>query len=404
VKSLALAGKAGSSSSMLQRCLYLLLTITYTAQLLGQADSSRQKRPIDANFLLSYYQQDGQHSAVTGGRGTEELSDIATRLTLIIPVDTLGSLEAGITVNRYSSASTDMIDSRISSASADDIRAAWHLGWLQAENSKGRSYGYSLGGSVESDYVSTSLHGNYYTPLGKNQQQALFIDGQVFLDRWVLYFPGELRDTIQPHIDTDRRFSYHLDVQYQWVVNRRLQLSLSAGLSHQQGLLSTPFHRVYFPGEELPRIERLPNQKWKFPLGVRLHYFLGSSWVIRSFYRYYRDDWGMNAHSFNLELPWKASTRWTLTPIYRYHSQQAANYFQPFAMHLNDADYYTSDFDLSSLHSHKLGLGFRFTPFWKWNWRRLGWNGQVRSIGIRLVHYRRSDGLTSWAITSLWQN
>ena len=48
----------------------------------GQADTSAyQKKPLqleEANLLFSYYQQDGNNSAVTGGVGSEKLSDAAT--------------------------------------------------------------------------------------------------------------------------------------------------------------------------------------------------------------------------------------------------------------------------------------------------------------------------------------
>jgi hypothetical protein len=382
--------------------LWIIAMLAAVPLLYSQSDSIRTFKEVDANFLLSYYQQDGQNSAVTGGRGTEELTDLSGTLTLYVPVDSSGGVSGSISVNYYTSASTDKIDSRISSASEDDIRAAWRLGWQQNPNSKGRAYDFSLGGSVESDYISTNLYGSYFLPLDKSQQHALNIDAQAYFDRWVLYFPEELRDTIHPFITTDRRFSYHLNLQYLWVVNRRMQLALSTGLSMQHGLLSTPFHRVYFENQPVAKIERLPSQKWKWPLGIRAHYFLGSSWIIRGFYRFYLDDFGMRAQSFTVELPWKVSPHLTITPLYRYHTQTAVRFFQPFAQHRADATFYTSDFDLSALQTHKMGIGIRLLPYWKWKINAMGWEGQLRSIGVRLTHYRRSDGLSSWAVSTYW--
>lgn len=37
---------------------------------------------IEVDFLMSYYKQDGIHSAVSGGRGMEELTNITLRLLL----------------------------------------------------------------------------------------------------------------------------------------------------------------------------------------------------------------------------------------------------------------------------------------------------------------------------------
>ncbi|MCB0595959.1 MAG: DUF3570 domain-containing protein [Lewinellaceae bacterium] len=379
-----------------------LLLIIQVNQLPGQSPlDSAARAPIDVNILFNYYTQEGNNSAVTGGVGTEELTDYDTRIIAIIPVDSASRLSAEAGFNTYSSASTDRIDSRMSSASSSDIRAAIQLGWEQEKPETGQSYSWSMGGSVESDYLSMNLHGSYYLPL-KGEQSALFVDAQAFFGRWVLYFPEELRDTVQPFITTDRRFSYHLDLQYQYILNRRTSLALSTGFSFQHGLLSTPFHRVYFTEGELPRIERLPAQRWAWPASLRLHYFAGGGLITRFFYRYYRDGFGVRAHSLELELPLKLSPIFTLTPVYRYHRQRASSFFEPYRINQPGAEFYTSDYDLSTFSSHKIGLGLQLSPIGRWRMlgkRRLG---ELTSISLRIAHYRRSDGLRAWMGSMLW--
>ena len=44
-------------------------------------------RAIDVNFLSSYYQQEGNNSAVEGGVGTEHLIDGANMLIVNVPID-----------------------------------------------------------------------------------------------------------------------------------------------------------------------------------------------------------------------------------------------------------------------------------------------------------------------------
>ena len=384
--------------------LFLLLSIMMllSTSLWGQpAPDSSRSQPIDVYFLFNYYDQDGNNSAVTGGRGTEELTDYDTRLVVKVPIDSLSRLSAEAGVNTYSSASTDRIDSRMSSASSSDIRAAVQLGWEQEKPDNKQAYSWGMGGSVESDYLSMNVQGSYYWPL-KDEQRALYLNASAYFGRWVLYFPAELRDTIQPFITTDRRFSYHLNVQYQQIINRRTSLALSTGLSYQHGLLSTPFHRVYFPEEALPRIERLPAQRWQWPLSLRLHYFAGGGLATRFFYRYYLDGFGIQAHSVELELPLKLSPVFTLTPLYRYHQQSASDHFQAFLGHSPEATFYTSDFDLSAFNSHKFGLGLRLTPIWRWRLLKKKKQGELNSIALRLAHYRRSDGLRAWMVSSRW--
>ena len=44
----------------------------------------RKLKIEEVNFISSYYHQDGNNSAVTGGVGTENLTDIANTLDVII--------------------------------------------------------------------------------------------------------------------------------------------------------------------------------------------------------------------------------------------------------------------------------------------------------------------------------
>src|SRR5437763_10222746 len=97
----------------------------------GSTDSSayknRKLKVSEINFVTGYYHQDGDRSPVTGGIGTEKLSDIATTFELKLnKYDNKNrrhdvSFELGI--DHYTSASSDMIDPHtISSASHADTR------------------------------------------------------------------------------------------------------------------------------------------------------------------------------------------------------------------------------------------------------------------------------------------
>ena len=44
-------------------------------------------KTIDINFLNSYYSQDGMNSPVTGGIGTELLTDFTQKITVSIPLN-----------------------------------------------------------------------------------------------------------------------------------------------------------------------------------------------------------------------------------------------------------------------------------------------------------------------------
>ena len=365
-------------------------------------DSLNKKRdPIDVNFLFNYYSQDGVHSAVTGGIGTEELKDYATIINIIVPVDSANQLSVEAGANVYTSASTDLIDSRMSSASSIDTRSSIYFDWEQY-NKRARTFvNWKMGGSVESDYLSLSL-GWGWTKQSKDENRLFSIQAQAFFDRWILYFPAELRDTIIPTVDTDKRRSFNLNLNYQQVLNPRMQFSISADINLQRGFLSTPFHRVYFQEETLPRIEKFPGTRWRYPLGLRLNYYATDFMILRLFYRYYWESFGVQAHTFNIEAPIKATSSWTISPFYRYYTQGAADFFLPFRAHTAGAEFYTSDFDLSAFHSHKFGLGLRFTPLWQLSAPQAKLQWEISTIAFRFSHYRRSDGLRAWSLSTFW--
>src|SRR5882757_1253290 len=88
------------------------------------ADSSQYKNHKltfeEANIVSSYYHQDGNNSAVTGGIGTEKLTDISNSFDLkMYKYDKLKrrqtwNFELGI--DHYTSASSDLIDLKANSS------------------------------------------------------------------------------------------------------------------------------------------------------------------------------------------------------------------------------------------------------------------------------------------------
>ena len=128
----------------------------------------------------------------------------------------------------------------------------------------------------------------------------------------------------------------------------------------------------------------------KYPGSVRVNYFAGDIFVIRGFYRYYQDDWGLKSNTTELEVAVKITPFISISPFYRYYNQSSVDYFSGFAQHLNTQSFYTSDYDLSKFDSHFVGTGMRVVSP----------NGvlgisRFNAIEIRVGHYSRQTGLVS---------
>jgi hypothetical protein len=371
----------------------------------NDSTSNRKLKIDEVNFITSYYHQDGNNSAVTGGIGSEKLDDFGNSIDLQLSrfdkknnKHTFG-IELGIDV--YSSASSDKIDpTTISSASSKDVRISPSLNYLK-ENAKNNT---ALGGGVsfsqEFDY--TSIGANVlFAKATKDKNREFSAKASVFLDTWSVILPVELRN-IETNFkykqgDNAPRNSYNLALGLSQVVNQRLQVSILTDIGYQTGLLGTAYQRVYFGDNgNNAYSEKLPDNRFKLPVGLRANYFLGDKFILRSFYRFYTDSWNLTAHTAELEIPYKITPFVSVAPFYRFYSQSGVDYFKPYKEHLlsDNSEFYTSDYDLSKFTSHLFGLNFRMVSA----------NGlmgvkKLNVVELRYSYYNRSTDLTSHLIT-----
>ena len=384
--------------------LYLNLLAMF-AQTKPPQDSTQYKdRKLaleEVNFVSSYYHQDGNNSSVTGGVGTQRLTDFANIIDIkFAKYDKryrkhTFTLEGGI--DTYSSASSDKIDlTANSSASSHDIRYYPSVSWLVENNKKGTGFGISASASKEFDYQSFGL-GINFSKKSKDNNREIGFKAQAYLDQVSLILPIELRTSSggtgryrgEDDYPSSARNSFSGSVTYSQIVNQKLQLLFLLDLAWQKGYLSLPFHRVYM-NNGIVHSEALPSSRLKVPIGLRANYFLGDKIVIRSFYRFYQDDWGLTAHSADLETAIKITPFFSVSPFYRYYRQSAIKYFEPYQAHSPADKYYTSNYDLSKFDSHFIGAGFRMAPP-----RGIFGNPHFSMIEIRYGHYLRSTNFNS---------
>jgi hypothetical protein len=391
---------------MKNTCLVFIIILIFVLSTQSQtSDSAYQKRVLsktEIELFFSNYNQDGNHSAVTGGNGTEVLHVYAPGFNLTHSSGfNVYSIEGGADV--ISSASTDMIDANISSASKVDIRSYANVAYSRQLKQSAIIFGIGTGFSMESDYLSFPVRFSidYSEPSNMRQYHLIF---QAFFDdlRWgrlnpeyrrpvTLVYPKELR--YKEWYDVHNRYSYNLKFGFKQVVNQRMVVGFYPELTYQKGLLATPFHRVYFTNDSV-RVENFPKERWRFPLNLRVNYFAGSITILKVMAGFYRDNFGITSGTFDLEAAIKIQPQFTLSPFIRIYSQTASQYFRPFRLHDPEENYYTSDYDLSKFQSFKTGIAFRYVPV-KYLWKR----NIFQEISMRYTFFQRSDGLVSHIVT-----
>lgn len=425
--------------------LFLLVAIGHAQQTEQDSTTTYKKRVLESveiDLLVSYYIQDGENAAVCGGIGTEKLTDLNPAIVVSIPLNDDDVLSIDANISAYTSASSSNINPFDGSSQADPFVAS--SGASKSGNSLSGAATYSHSSdkrnniwtasfsvSSEFDYFSLGFGGSY-TKLFNQQNTEIEISGHVFLDTWNPIYPIELRPfapggyglsdplftqntiTGNPYyypssfttFDNVNRNSYSLGLGFSQILSKRLQGSLSLDFVLQDGLLSTPFQRVYFsnvPGSFIEDfqladdIERLPDSRFKVAIGGRLNYYINQIFVIRAYYRYFSDDWGIRSHTASIEFPVKIGDKFTFYPSYRFYSQTAIDYFAPYEQHLSTDKFYTSDYDLSKFNANQYGFGVTytdiFTTFHIW---RFG----LKSIDLKFNQYKGNSGLQASLIAA----
>ncbi len=460
---------------------FLTAAISFAQKIENDSVTTFKKRVLDASevdFLVSYYKQDGIHSPVSGGIGSENLTDIASDIIVTTPMNADDVLTIDVGISAYTSASSSNInpfngsgasgggggddDKAVTSpqgtpwlassgASAQDVLMNASGSYSHSSNDRNFIWNANAALSNEFDYTSLGVGGGI-AKLYNQKNTELSLKANIYLDQWRPIYPTELHEYAKygnnflvngffngvtvynqngihstaylPNafktFSSVGRNSYSLSFSFSQILNKKWQGSIFFDILQQQGLLSTPYHRIYFADKEnyyigqrqyIPiyesqsnvgvyrlsdDIERLPNTRFKFPIGIRMNYYITERFKLRTYYRYYADNWGIQSHTASIEIPIKLSDKYTIYPMYRYYEQNATKYFAPFETHLSTEKYYTSDYDLSKFSNNQYGFGISYVDiFTSAQFFNLG----LKNIDFRYNHYVRSDGLIANIVT-----
>lgn len=411
--------------------LFILFSLVGFSQQDKTAYKKRVLEAAEVDLLFSYYGQDGRNAAVTGGEGTEELTDATSSIVVQLPLNEDDVLTIDTGISAYTSASSSNVNpfdgdinaaaspfSASSGASRKDVLAHFNPSYQHSSDSRNSNYNVNAYIASEYDYFSLGF-GAGYTGQFNEKNTELSLSAKVYFDKWNPQYPIELRNgffddritgsgtyTNQFNAFQDEgRNSYSVSLGLSQILGKKVQGSIFMDVVMQNGLLSTPFQRVYFGDTSdffiqdfqlADDVERLPDSRIKFPLGARLNYFVNDVVVLRTYYRFYSDDWGVGSHTVSLEVPIKLSDAFTVYPTYRFYNQTASDFFYEKEVALSNYDFYTSDYDLSKYNSHQYGLGIRYRDiFTSAKILRFG----LKSVDLRFSKYDRSDGLNAFIIS-----
>ncbi|SDE35423.1 Protein of unknown function [Pricia antarctica] len=408
--------------------LLIILLLGIAGTTLAQENKSKEyvKKVLDnteVDLLYSYYNQDGSHASVSGGEGSEKLTDMTPTIIVSIPVgnNTVVTVDGGLSA--YTSASSSNIDPfdgkypaspwiESSGASRSDVLSYIHPSFSHSSKDRNTIISGNVSFSNEFDYTSFGFGGGY-THLLNQKNTEIGISAKVYLDKYNPQYPIELRPGFTQYYSSSitgdgtyspqflpfsqlGRNSYSTSLNFSQILSKRFQFSLSMDLVLQEGLLSTPHQRVYFADRNdffiedfqlTDAVEQLPNSRYKIPIGGRISYAISDMFIFRGYFRYYFDDWGINSYTASAEIPIKISDKFTIYPIYRYYTQTSSKYFFSKDVALSTNQYYTSDYDLSAFNANQYGFGISYKDIFT---SAKVWKFGLKSVDLRYNNYQRN--------------
>jgi len=303
---------------------------------------------VQTDYLYSFYQEaDTPGSQTSSGRSVERYEIQSHMFRLVAPVgeQTLGlnltyetmsgaspwwvqpDPTTGKPVNVMSGAS--IRDERV------DVQGTWSLPIAPFTTA------FSLGYSTEDDYE--AINGGAELELRDDDRGLTWTGGLGYSDDKLSPEEGTSSPNV---IDSETKNTLTLYGGAALVVDAATVVQASLNYQRGDGFLSDPY-KLALVGS-VPIADSRPDGRQSWALTTKLrHHLAGAKAAIHVDYRYFHDDWEIDAHT--LEVAWHQvlPRQWRLTPSLRWYSQSQAFFYAPYYLAARGDGYASSDYRLS---------------------------------------------------------
>ncbi len=229
-----------------------------------------------------------------------------------------------------------------SGASITDERTA--VGFKYRRFSENGMLSLSPAGSTENDYDSVSLTVEYQRE--SSDKGTTFLVGAGYADDRV--------GATGQDLDEDKTGnSYFAGVTRVLGAQSLLQLNLSHAVD--SGYLSDPYKLALVESNFVT--DTRPEERRQSAILVRyIGYRESAEASLHLGYRYFEDNWGVEAHTLETSWNQEFSDNWLATYSLRYYSQEKADFYAPFFTSPRADGNYSSDYRLAGYGSVLVGL------------------------------------------------
>lgn len=301
--------------------------------------------------VLPEERADVMYHRYNGGGVTIDGPSVLVRKNFIDKVSVSGNYY----VDDISSASIDVVTTGASPDGYNEERTEYTVSADYLNDKAMLSAGYTY--SDESDYTANT----YY--IGVSQD--------FFGDLTNISF-GYSRGDDDVSRNKDKDFSESANrnnytISLSQIITPNFILGISYNFISDEGYLNNPYREYRYvnpndPTTQLEAYEVYPNTRSSDAASIRLMYYLDYRASVSLEYRYFKDDWGIDASTAKLAYTHTFGPNWIFDISYRYYEQNKANFYSDlFATASQDPkDYRARDKELSDFSSNTIGVGISY--------------------------------------------
>jgi hypothetical protein len=172
--------------------------------------------------------------------------------------------------------------------------------------------------------------------------------------------------------NTDPGFSEPLDrknyrLGLSQVITRHMLVGLAYEAISDEGYLNNPYRSVRYLDSNNPdgkgysyQPEVYPNTRTSNAVAVQSRYYLDPRSAVYGGYRFFTDDWGIDAHTLDVGYTRPLAGGWILDAGYRFYTQDSADFYSDLFPYKDAQNYLARDKELSSFNSHTLRFGVSY--------------------------------------------
>jgi hypothetical protein len=221
--------------------------------------------------------------------------------------------------------------------------------YMDERNSEALSYRRRIGAHLPTVDLSHSVEKDYTA-----NSYGLSDAWTLFEGRGTLHYGfSRSNDTVAPVTSPLRlpKTTNGYSLGWTWVLGEDDLIDVGLSRMNLKGDLDEPY--LIVPVGTTTMAEHRPDTRQRDAFFIKQGHYFEWDGALKTTYRYYRDDWGLRAHTLDFTYDQHLDEGWILTPRVRFYTQNAASFYD--SKFASAQPFMSSDYRLSAFRSALLG-------------------------------------------------